>query len=70
MPDTLLLIALLFFTVAPVFIGMGVWIYGRVKNKKKLRHNGFIMMMLSLLIIFLLIFTVGAVFFYMYLINR
>ena len=70
MSDTFKIIALLFFTVAPVFLGMGIWIYGRIKKKKKLRHNGFIMMMLSLLIIFLLLFTFGAVIFYMYLINR
>jgi len=70
MSDALKLIGLLFFTVAPVFIGMGIWVYGRVKNKKKLRHNGFIMMMLSLLIIFLLIFTIGATLLYLYLINN
>lgn len=69
-PDLIKFAVLLFLAVAPVFIGMGLWIYGRVKNKKKLRHNGFIMMMLSLLLIFLLLFTVGATFFYIYLINR
>lgn len=64
------LFGLLFLTVAPFFIGLGFWIYGKVKNKKKLRHNGFIMMMLQLLLVFLFVFTIGAVFLYMYLMNR
>ena len=58
---------LIFLTVAPIFWGMGMWIYGRRTGKKKLRHNGFIMMMLSLLLVFLVLFTLGATIFYLYL---
>lgn len=62
--------ALLFLTVAPIFWGLGMWIYGIRKGKKKIRHNGFIMMMLSLVLIFLVLFTVGATIFYLYLTSK
>ncbi len=58
---------LLFLTVAPIFWGFGLWIYGRAKGNRKMRHNGFIMMMLSFLLIFLVVFTIGATLFYLYL---
>ena len=69
MPNKFKLIILALLSLGPIFIGMGVWIYGIVKNKKKVRHNGFIMMMLSILIVFIFLFTIGAALFYLYL-NR
>lgn len=60
----------LIFSVLPIFIGFGAWMTGRHKKNKKLKHNGFIMMMISLLLLFILAFTIGATLFYTYLISR
>jgi len=61
---------LMFFTFAPLVFGFILWIYGRAKNKRSLRHNGFIIMMLTLLLIGIFVFTVGASLFYVWLINN
>jgi hypothetical protein len=61
---------LLFFSLAPIVLGFVLWIYGRKKKNKKLRHNGFMMMMLSLLIVFIFVFTIGATIFYIYIISK
>lgn len=67
--ENIVLTSLIFFSVAPIFLGLGFWIYGRAKGKKNIRHNGFIIMMISLVFIFLMLFTVFASIFYLYL-NR
>ncbi len=61
---------LLFFSLAPIVFGFILWIYGRRKNSKNLRHNGFIIMMLSFLLIGIFAFTIGASLFYVWLINN
>ncbi|MHB1483183.1 MAG: hypothetical protein ACYCYI_00830 [Saccharofermentanales bacterium] len=60
----------LIFSVLPIFIGFGAWMLGRYKHNRKLRHNGFIMMMISLLLIFIILFTLAASLFYTYLVSN
>ncbi len=68
--SSFILPAFLIFSVSPIFIGMAIWLIGINKKNKKMRHNGFMMMMLSLLIIFIFAFTIFATVFYAWLISK
>ena len=68
--ENLLIPLLIFFTFAPLVFGFILWVYGKSKNIRKMRHNGFIIMMLTLLLIGIFLFTIGASLFYVWLINN
>ncbi len=70
MQKNILLVLFGLFSISPIFIGLAFWIIGRAKNNKKMRHNGFVIMMLSLLIIAVFVFSIAATLFYTYLVNK
>ena len=61
---------LLAVAIAPIIIGTGLWVFGIFRKNKKVRHQGFLMMMTSLILIFMLLGTLAVVLLYMYFANR